>query len=75
MRHHQVNERTRGGTFRKPLTNLHTGLPLRQYFRGETAFAKAGMEDSVRSTFFTAQSLNFRGDIDDWRKLLAIFPR
>jgi hypothetical protein len=33
------------------------------------------MEDLVRSTFFTAQSHQFRGDIDGWRKLLAVFSR
>jgi hypothetical protein len=33
------------------------------------------MEEVVCSSFFTAQSLRFRGDIDDWRNLLAIFPR
>src|SRR5260221_8771634 len=33
------------------------------------------IEDIVRSSFFIAQSLHFRGGIDDWRKLLAIFPR
>lgn len=33
------------------------------------------LEDTVRSTFFVAQSLNFKAGIDDWRRLLAIFPR
>ena len=33
------------------------------------------VEGMVRSSFFIAQSLHFRGGIDDWRKLLAIFPR
>ncbi len=33
------------------------------------------IEELVRSSFFIAQSLSFRGGIDDWRKLLAIFPR
>lgn len=33
------------------------------------------VEEVVRSTFFVAQNLHFSGDIDDWRKLLAIFPR
>ena len=33
------------------------------------------IEEMVSSSFFIAQSLDFRGGIDDWRKLLAIFPR
>jgi len=47
------------------------------YRRADEHRTKSGkrMEDLVRSTFFVAQSLSFRGDIDDWRKLLAIFPR
>jgi hypothetical protein len=47
------------------------------YYRADENRSKSGkrLEDLVRSTFFTAQSLLFRGDIDDWRKLLAIFPR
>ena len=47
------------------------------YHRADESRTKSGkrMEDLVRSTFFVAQSLQFRGDIDQWRKLLAIFPR
>jgi len=33
------------------------------------------VEEMVRSSFFIGQSLHFRGGIDDWEKLLAIFPR
>ena len=46
------------------------------YYRADESRSKSGkrMEDLVRSTFFTAQSLRFRGSIDEWRKLLAIFP-
>jgi hypothetical protein len=33
------------------------------------------VEEMVRSSFFIAQSLHFSGGIDDWRKLLGIFPR
>ena len=32
------------------------------------------IEELVRSSFFIAQSLSFRGGIDEWRKLLAIYP-
>jgi hypothetical protein len=47
------------------------------YYRADATRTKSGkrMDELVCSTFFTAQSLRFRGDIDDWRKLLAIFPR
>ena len=46
------------------------------YYRADESRSKSGkrMEDLVRSTFFSAQSLRFRGSIDEWRKLLAIFP-
>jgi len=33
------------------------------------------IEEMVCSSFFIAQSLHFRGDIHDWRKLLAICQR
>jgi hypothetical protein len=33
------------------------------------------VEKMVRSSFFVAQSREFRGGIKDWRNLLAIFPR
>jgi hypothetical protein len=47
------------------------------YRRADESRTKSGkrMEDLVRSAFFTAQSLRFHGDLDQWRKLLAIFPR
>lgn len=47
------------------------------YRRADEHRTKSGkrMEDLVRSTFFVAQGHQFRGDIDQWRKLLAIFPR
>jgi hypothetical protein len=47
------------------------------YSRADETRTKLGkrMEELVCSTFFVAQGLRFRGDIHDWRKLLAIFPR
>jgi hypothetical protein len=47
------------------------------YYRADATRTKSGkrMEELVCSTFFTAQNLQFRGDIHNWRKLLAIFPR
>jgi len=46
------------------------------YHRADEHRTKSGkpMEDLVRSTYFVAQGHQFRGDIDEWRKLLAIFP-
>ena len=41
----------------------------------ECAATAKRVEEMVRSSFFIAQSLPFRGGIDDWSKLLAIFPR
>jgi hypothetical protein len=33
------------------------------------------LEQEVCNSFYLAQSIGFHGDIHDWRKLLAIFPR
>jgi hypothetical protein len=46
------------------------------YRKADESRTKSGkrMEDLVRSTFFVAQSLGFRGDFGEWRKLLAISP-
>jgi hypothetical protein len=47
------------------------------YRKGDEHRTKSGkrLEEMVRSSFLRAQSIGFHGEIEDWRSLLAIFPR
>ncbi len=55
------------------LTHL---LKARKSYRHADRFkSNKRLEDEVCQSFYLAQSVGFQGDIHDWRKLLAIFPR
>ncbi len=47
------------------------------YRRANAHRTKSGkrIEELVVATFYKAQAVGFRGDLNDWRKLLAMFPR
>jgi hypothetical protein len=47
------------------------------YRKSDEHRTKSGkrLEEMVRSSFIRAQSIGFRWEVEDWRALLAIFPR